>query len=164
MSLAQAGYKRGSGRESPSDLLVQLGPTLLVDLGLKSRSLPGEPPDLPLKSIKALIDTGAGGDCIDDDLAKRLNLPITDEGEISGVGGRHRALIYTARMYVPALDRLLFQPFTGVRLQDGDQWHGVILGRSFLRPYHLVYEGDTGRVEITAPAPKPDREPSPRDL
>lgn len=151
MSSTQAGFRSGSGGEGPADLLVRLGPTLLVDIGLKSRSVAGEAPDLPEKKVKALIDTGAGGDCIDDELARRLRLPIHDEGEISGVGGRHRAFIYTARIYVPSLDRLLFQPFTGVRLSEGEQWHRVILGRSFLRHYRLAYDGMTGQVEIESP-------------
>jgi hypothetical protein len=147
--LAQAGFKRGKNGSAPADLLVQLGPTLLVDIGLKSRAPPGQPPDLALKRVKALIDTGAGGDCIDDDLARSLGLPITDEGEISGIGGKHHAFIYTARLYVPQLDRLLFQPFTGVRLSEGEQWHRVIIGRAFLRSHRLTYQGDTGQVEIT---------------
>ena len=84
-----------------------------------------------------------------DELAQRLQLPIHDEGEISGVGGRHRAFIYTARIYIPQLDKLLFQPFTGVKLYEGEQWHRVILGRSFLRHYRLAYEGATGQVGIT---------------
>lgn len=148
MPSIQAGFKSGTASESPADLLVRIGPTIMVDIGLKSRASAGSRPDLPEKKVKALIDTGAGGDCIDDELAKRLNLPIHDEGEISGVGGRHRAFIYTARIYIPALDRLLFQPFTGVRLQEGEQWHRVILGRSFLRGYRMIYEGVTGRVEL----------------
>lgn len=148
MSSAQAGFKKGTAESTPADLLVRLGPTLLVDIGLKSRSASGERPDLPKKKVRALIDTGAGGDCIDDDLARDLGLPITDEGEISGVGGRHQAFIYLARLYVPTLNRLLFQPFTGVKLAQGEQWHGVILGRSFLRPYRLTYDGPSGRVEI----------------
>jgi len=123
---------------------------------LKSRAPAGDTPDLAEKKVKALIDTGAGGDCIDDALARRLNLPIHDEGEISGVGGRHRAYIYTARIYVPKLNRLLFQPFTGVKLHEGEQWHRVILGRSFLRNYKLVYDGITGEVEIN------DHDGSPR--
>lgn len=149
MHTVQAGFKQAPPGEAPADLLVKFGPTLRVDIGVKSRAPAGEPPDLPLKNIKALIDTGAGGECIDDDLAQQLGLPITEEGWISGVGGRHRAVIYTARIYVPALERLLFQRFTGVKLQEGDQWHRVILGRSFLRPYRMSYDGGTGQVELS---------------
>ena len=149
MHSIQAGFRSGRAGESPSDLLVRLGPTILVDIGLRSRSKAGERPNLAEKRVKALIDTGAGGDCIDDELAQRLQLPIHDEGEISGVGGRHRAFIYTARIYIPQLDKLLFQPFTGVKLYEGEQWHRVILGRSFLRHYRLAYEGATGQVGIT---------------
>jgi hypothetical protein len=151
MRSIQAGFKSGASGESPADLLVRLGPTILVDIGLKSRAPAGEAPDLPAKKVRALIDTGAGGDCIDDALAQRLHLPIHDEGEISGVGGRHRAFIYTARIYVPNLRKLLFQPFTGVKLEEGEQWHRVILGRSFLRHYQLAYDGLTGQVQITDP-------------
>lgn len=148
MSLAQAGFRKGAPGESTADLLAKLGPTVKVDIGLKGRMGPDGNPDLPLKGVRALIDTGAGGDCIDDDLAKSLGLPVTDEGEISGVGGRHHAFIYTARLWVPSLSRLLFQPFTGVKLTAGEQWHHVILGRGFLRPYRLVYDGRSGQVEI----------------
>lgn len=148
MPSTQAGFKSGKNGEAPADLLVRLGPTLLVDIGLKSRAPSGEAPDLPAKKIRALIDTGAGGDCIDDALAQHLGLPIHDEGEISGVGGRHRAFIYTARIYVPNLGKLLFQPFTGVKLAEGEQWRRVILGRAFLRHYQLAYDGHTGQVEI----------------
>lgn len=151
MPSVQAGFKSGKNGRTTADLLVSLGPTLLVDVGLKSRSSAGDKPDLPEKKVRALIDTGAGGDCIDDDLARALRLPVTDEGEISGVGGRHHAYIYTARVYVPGLDRLLFQPFTGVRLQAGDQWHKLILGRTFLRQHRLVYDGVAGQVEIQSP-------------
>ena len=149
MRSTQAGFKSGKGAASPADLLVQLGPTLKVDLGRRSRSPAGDRPDLDMRGVKALIDTGAGGDCIDEDLAVQLKLPVHDEGTISGVGGRHRAFIYTARLYIPSLDRLLFQPFTGVKLQQGDQWHGVILGRTFLRRYRLTYNGFDGSVDLS---------------
>lgn len=146
--MPQAGFKKGKAGEAPADLLVRLGPTLKVDIGLKGRQTVDGQPDLPMKGVRALIDTGAGGDCIDDDLARSLGLPVTDEGEISGVGGRHHAYIYTARIWVPHLNRLLFQPFTGVKLKQGEQWHQVILGRGFLRPYRLVYDGVSGQVEL----------------
>jgi hypothetical protein len=147
--MAQAGFKSGKDGATPGDLLERLGPTLLVDIGLKSRSIAGDQPDLPLKGVRALIDTGAGGDCIDDELARSLGLPMTDEGEISGIGGRQHAFIYTARIFVPQLNRLLFQPFTGVKLQEGQQWHRVILGRTFLRPFSMRYDGPTGVVDIS---------------
>lgn len=73
---------------------------------------------------------------------------MTDEGEISGVGGRHRAYVFTGRLYVPELDRLIFQPLTGVKLRQGAQFHEVILGRAFLREYRVIYDGATGAVEI----------------
>jgi predicted aspartyl protease len=148
MRTTQAGFKSGRGGEGPADLLERLGPTVLVDVGLKSRAAAGEPPDLPLKRVRALIDTGATGECIDEDLAQSLDLPISEQGWMSGVGGRHRTVIYTARIYVPSLERLLFQRFTGVKLAEGDQWHRVILGRRFLRLYRLNYDGGTGAVEI----------------
>lgn len=147
--MAQAGFKSGKDGATPGDLLERLGPTLLVDIGLKSRSVAGDQPDLPWKGVRALIDTGAGGDCIDDELARSLGLPITDEGEISGINGKQHAFIYTARLFVPQLNRLLFQPFTGVKLQEGAQWHRVILGRTFLRPFSMRYDGPTGVVDIS---------------
>lgn len=148
MRTIQAGFKSGKGGESAADLLERLGPTILVDIGRRSRATTGGTPDLPLKGVRALIDTGATGECIDDELAQALGLPVSEEGWMSGIGGRHRTVIYTARLYVPALDRMLFQRFTGVKLQDGGQWHRVILGRRFLRPYRLSYDGPTGAVEI----------------
>jgi hypothetical protein len=146
--MAQAGFKRGKGGKTAADLLAELGPTFRVDVGLKSRSMAGEKPDLTMKGVRALLDTGAGANCIDDELARSLGLPITDEGEVSGIGGKTLANIYTARLYIPDLDRLLFEPFAGVKLKEGAQWHRVILGRSFLRPYRMTYDATSGTVEI----------------
>ena len=149
MRTVPAGFKAGAGAETAADLLAKLGPTVRVDIGLRSRAPPGERPDLPAKRIRALIDTGAGADCIDEKLAERLRLPITGKTEISGIGGRHDAFIYTARLYVPELDRLVFQSFTGVKLEEGDQRHSVILGRTFMRPYRMIYDGRSGQVDIS---------------
>ena len=148
MRTAQAGFRRGRGTEGPADLLVKLGPTLRVDVGHRSRAAPDAPLNLAAKSVRALLDTGAGMDGIDETLARDLNLPVTDEVEVSGIGGRHRARLYLARLWIPGLDRLLFQPFAGVKLEEGDQWHRVILGRNFLRAYRVNYVGLTGEVEL----------------
>lgn len=104
-----------------------------------------------MKGEHALIDTGAGGDCIDDGLAKALKLPVVDEGEMSGVGGTHRAYIYLGRLYIPTMKVMLFQRFTGVKLSEGGQSHRVILGRPFLRNYRLTYDGTTGGVTLNPP-------------
>lgn len=149
MTTTSAGFRSGTNGLSATDLLVQFGPTLRVDIGRKSRSAFGETPDLACKGIKALIDTGAGGDCIDDRLARELGLPITDEGEFTGTSGRHHAFIYTARLYVPALKRMLFQPFAGVKLAEGGQFQRVLLGRTFLRQCRLIYDGRTGQVDVS---------------
>lgn len=149
MPRESVGFLPSRDGQSGADWLVEIGPTVHVDIGRRSRSAPGQPPDLDGKRIKALIDTGAGGDCIDETLATQLGLPITDSGMIGGVGGRHQASIYTARLYVPALKRLLFQRFTGVRLAEGAQPHRVLLGRTFLRHYRMTYDGPSGAVELS---------------
>ena len=151
MRSIEAGFSRGTSKESAADLLVRVGPTVRVDVGLRSRTPAGERPDLTEKRILALIDTGAGSECIDDTLAQELRLPVHDVGEIGGVGGRHTAFIYRARLYIPALEKLLFQPFTGVKLKESGQDHRVILGRSFLRTCRLTYDGASGAVEIVEP-------------
>lgn len=148
MRTALAGFDRGKAGRTAADLLAELGPTFRVDVGLKSRSTPGAKPDLPAKAVRALIDTGAGANCIDDQLARSLGLPITDEGEVSGIGGKTLANIYLARIYIPSLDRLLFERFAGAKLEEGGQWHHVILGRTFLRPYRMSYDATSGKVEI----------------
>lgn len=148
MRPAQAGFKSGKGGRTAADLLAELGPTFRVDIGLKSRSLPGAKPDLAAKGVRALLDTGAGANCIDDGLARSLGLPVTDEGEVSGVGGKTFVKIYTARIYIPDLDRLIFEPLAGARLNEGEQWHRIILGRPFLRPYRMIYDGTSGKVEV----------------
>lgn len=56
--LVQVGIRKGSGDNSRADIFVKVGPTLRVDIGLKSRSDFGERPDLPMKRVLALIDTG----------------------------------------------------------------------------------------------------------
>ena len=150
MRSAQAGFKDGKGK-SGADWLAEIGPTLRVDIGWKSRTLDAERPDLPAKQIHALVDTGAGANCIDEALAIRLGLPVTDEGETSGVHGVAKTTFYLARIYIPELDRLLFERLAGARLEGTGIPHRAILGRPFLRPYRVAYHGITGVVEIIEP-------------
>ena len=97
MRSTEAGFSRGLAGESAADLLLRVGPTVRLDVGIRSRAPAGATPDLLKKRVLALIDTGAGSECIDNALAEELRLPVHDTGEIGGVGGRHRTFIYRAR-------------------------------------------------------------------
>ena len=141
MRTTPAGFKAGSGADGPADLLERLGPTLLVDVGLKSRAAPGDTPDLPLKRVRALIDTGASGECIDDELARALKLPVSEHGRRRRAarcddGPQLRAIAGPAA--VPAICR---RETRGGRPMAS-------LGRAFLRRYRMNYDGQTGAVEI----------------
>ena len=147
MRQTPAGFKDGNG-ELAADLLVRLGPTVHFDIGLKPRSLIDGVPDLDLKRLRALVDTGAGDNCIDVGITARANLPVIDQRVASGIGGATRVNMFLGRMYIPSLSKLLFQSFAGVDLEAGGQWHQALLGRTFLRPYVLRYRGPTGEVVI----------------
>lgn len=107
-----------------------------------------EGPDLALKRLRALVDTGAGDSCIDTVIAGRARLLVIDQRVASGIGGATRVNMYLARLYIPSLKQMLFQSFAGVELEAGGQWHQALLGRTFLRPYVMRYVGLTGEVEI----------------
>ena len=147
MRRTQAGFKDGRGELAP-DLLVRLGPTLLVDVGLRARGVLDGVPDLEFKRVWALVDTGASDNCIDAALAGRAKLPVLDQQLAFGIGGATRVNMYMGRIYIPSLNQLLFQPFLGVDLASSDQRHLVLLGRTFLKPYTFTYRGLTGDVDI----------------
>ncbi len=70
---------------------------------------------------------------------------------MSGFHGKAPANFYLARVYIPDLDRLLFERFAGAKLEEGGLRHRVILGRPFLRRYRMDYDAISGRVEIIEP-------------
>lgn len=139
-----------SGRE----LLVQLGPTLIVDIGFDPNYDPAKasgPPTPGIKDVHALVDTGATESCIDSQLATSLNLPIIDRRPISGVGGKHEVNMHLAQVTVEPLKHVIYGPFAAVDLAAGGQQHGVLIGRTFLQHMTMVYEGPTGSVAIRRP-------------
>ena len=139
---------------SGSEILVNLGPTLLVDVGFDPSHDPvANPHGVPLPGIKgahALVDTGATECCIDSLLAVQLNLPLVNRRQISGVHGSHLANVYLAQVHVPSLGMTMNGAFSGVDLKAGGQVHSVLIGRTFLRHFKMIYEGKTGTVTITS--------------
>lgn len=87
---------------------MQFGPTLIVDIGFDPTvtSATQTLPNLAMKGVHALVDTGATTSCIDSGLAMQLNLPIIDQQKLSGVAGTHEVNMHLAHICVPALVRL----------------------------------------------------------
>lgn len=152
MRETDCGFNSTPGGAQGSDLLVSMGPTLLVDIGFdkewENNSEPAIVPTPRIKSVEALVDTGANDSCIDDLLAVQLNLPVIDEQEIAGVGGQLKVKIYLAQIHIPALKETIYGTFAGVRLAAGGQIHKALIGRTFLRGFIMIYDGITGSVII----------------
>lgn len=151
MPEAKCGFDDHQDNVGP-DLLVQLGPTLLVDIGFDPSfdpSVPNSKPTTQLQGNHALVDTGASESCIDAAVAAALNLPIVDRRMIAGVGGAHEVNLHLAQIYIPELNFTIWGRFAGVNLQAGGQPHVVLIGRTFLRHVTLHYDGKTGKVVIT---------------
>jgi predicted aspartyl protease len=152
MPEALCGFNDIPGGASGQDLLTAWGPTLIVDVGFEPSYKLGPPCTVPkpgMMGIDALVDTGAGESCIDNMLAGQLNLPIVDKRSISGVSGRQMVNMHLAQIHVPSLQFVIHGAFAGVDLAAGGQIHKVLIGRTFLQNFTMVYEGLTGSVKIS---------------
>jgi len=150
MARTKCGFENGP-QVSGQDLLVTWGPTLLVNIGFDPNfnpDLPGFIPTPGITDVQALVDTGAGESCIDSLLAAQLKLPVVDRVQISGVGGAHVVNVHLAQVHIPALGFTVYGPFAAVHLAEGAQVHSVLIGRTFLQHFTMVYEGRTGTVTI----------------
>lgn len=126
--------------------LIEKGPTIDVLLGIDGKNIPGFPDDIERVQLPALIDTGATGNAIDGMLAQSLRLPIVGTAAVSGVKGKHSHIVHLAQIYVPSLGHTIYGRFTAVDLLQGGQPHAVLLGRTFLENFSMVYIGQTGDV------------------
>jgi len=150
MPLFDATFLRPTG-ETDFASLLQYGPSIQVTVGhyVPQDTVASAP--APPETTWALIDTGAGESCIDSDLAKRLGLPIIDKMQISGANGTATHDVYLAHINIFGLEFSQYGRFAGVHLADGQQPHGVLLGRSFLQYVMLMYDGIRGQITISSP-------------
>jgi predicted aspartyl protease len=150
MTQVECGFDSHPGSQG-AQLLVQSGPTLLVDIGFDTSWDPasGTVPAPGTTGVKALVDTGASECCIDQLLAASLGLPIVDRTRISGVGGVHEVNVYMAQIYLPTLNVWHYGRFAGVDLKAGGQIHEALIGRALLQHFHMQYVGTTGAVTLT---------------
>ncbi|WP_040566083.1 aspartyl protease family protein [Magnetospirillum molischianum] len=98
--------------------------------------------------VPALLDTGAAESCIDDSLARSINLPIIDRVMVSGVGGATEVNVYLAHIVVPAIGYIQWGRFAGALLTNGGQVHRALIGRTLLRDVLVVYDGREGKVKL----------------
>jgi len=133
-------------------LLVQLGPSIWVSIGFDAGYNPtSNSPPLPgISNVEALIDTGADESCIDARLAAQLKLPIVDQRLVCGVTAIKSVNMHLAQIHVPTLKFTQYGMFAGVDLATSGQRHQALIGRTFLRHFKMVYEGNTGIVTISS--------------
>jgi hypothetical protein len=152
MPTVSCGFDDAPPGVSGCDLLTALGPTVLVDIGFDPNFVPGSGvfPNLAVKGLPALVDTGAGESCIDNILAAQLSLSVIDRRLISGVHGAKLTNMYLAQVHIPALPFTIWGAFAGVDLIAGGSPHRALIGRTFLARFTMVYSGITGKVTITS--------------
>lgn len=152
MAQAQCGFRSVEGGASGSDLLVLIGPTLLVDIGFDQeyKPRPSAKPRPGMSGVSALVDTGASESCIDNLVGHDLGLPVVDRRPIAGAHGSQLANIFLAQVHVPSLNFTIYGSFAGVDLAAGGQVHRALIGRSFLRRFKMIYEGVTGAVTLSS--------------
>ena len=124
---------------------------MTVEIGFDPNFRPGSgaPPDLPPERYHALVDTGALDSCIDSTLAIALRLPIVNRQQVAGVHGVGEVNAHLARIRVPELDITAYGRFAGVHLRAGGLPHNALIGRTFLRYFPMIYEGETGAVSLS---------------
>ena len=150
MSQLECGFDSSPGNQGVQ-ILMQTGPTILVDIGLDISwaATSGVAPVPGITGVKALVDTGASECCIDQILAANLKLPIVDQRTISGSKGAHMTNMYMAQLVIPGLQVWHYGVFAGVDLKAGGQIHEALIGRSLLQHFHMSYTGNTGAVTLT---------------
>jgi len=143
------------------EILIQRGPTIPVEIGFNPGLVHPDPATVQAavaavhasppasQLLDALIDTGAGDSCIDEDLATELQLPMVDQIETSGVHGQSKLNVYLGYIRIPSLSYVQYGRFTGARLHAGGQPHKALLGRTILQQMILVYDGRDGSVRLS---------------
>jgi predicted aspartyl protease len=125
------------------------GPSILVDIGFDPTWRAGKIPVPKDRDLVALVDTGAQECFIDCDLANHLQLPLVDRREVAGTLGKHEVDVYLAQIHIPSLDFTQYGKFAGAYLNRGGLQYEVLMGRTFLENFTLMYDGRSGRVTLT---------------
>lgn len=143
----------GSKVPAPPELLLQVrGPVIQVTVGLaqsvaQELAARGEIVPAPVAGW-AMIDTGASGTCIDEDLAQQMGLPVIDRQRIATPSHNSAEMnVYPASITITPIQHTInVDRAVGVSLDN----QGIIalIGRDFLAHCTLHYNGTTGTFTI----------------
>jgi predicted aspartyl protease len=152
MRSTKCGFHDLPGGALATDLLVQWGPTVVVNIGFdpNHKDTDTHPPVPGKTGLHALVDTGATESCIDSLLAAQLNLPVINRRMTAGAHGAKEVNVHLAQVYIPSLKYTIYGAFSGVDLRAGGQAHSALIGRTFLRQFKMIYDGPTGDVELSS--------------
>jgi hypothetical protein len=141
--------------------LAQVGPLIPGSWSRQSDELGREIRD------EFLLDTGAYGAMIDQEIAEALQLTLQGSREIHGIHGYGRLQQYLGRVSLPAIDSearrtvytVIIECVAVPGLRDKNREHGAdvigILGRMFLRNAFLAIDGVAGSIELKLDEPTP---------
>ena len=132
---------------SDSGLLATHGPILSVMAFAWTDDRKGR----TVRSLNALIDTGATRSVIDDAIAKSMGLPIIGTHRFRGVSGIDTGTVYLTTVLVSQLNHVIHEPLGGVDLSDAE--YQLLLGRDFLQHFVLIYDGRIGITIVSNDVP-----------
>lgn len=139
--------KDADGKEPPAELrglgLHQLGPMVQVTLSLTDDhrqvlSDSGEVLPAPVPGY-ALIDTGAGATCFDQEAAQKAKLTVAGSTHMASATGSEIVPVYTGQLKIAGFTNITAEAALGAKLEA----LGLIalIGRDVLANCILVYNG-----------------------
>lgn len=128
------------------------GPCVQVLIGLASsmvQTLTQNGQTVPVPQAgRALIDTGASITCIDDDLAKKLGLPVLDVVQMVSASHTTPANVYPVQIEVVGVG-ISVQVLRCMGAKLSQQGIAALIGRDFLVNGLLVYNGVVGAITLS---------------
>ncbi len=133
-------------------LLKSQGPRIDVILTnpIKARSLNELNSEYYSKTQEAtaLIDTGASVNCVDNLIARQLNLKVIDTRLMRSANTSGLTPIYLGQILIPKLNETILGEFYGADLSRSGQQHKSLLGTPFLSNFIFNYDGPKGLFHI----------------
>ncbi len=137
----------------PVVALQQRGPIIQVSVGLEqgmAKAITQQGKSVPAPRIGyALIDTGASLSCIDEQVAKDMQLPVVDVGQmVSASHTGHPCNLYPIHIaLVPT--PIVFNASRAMGANLAVQGCVAIIGRDILQSCTLFYNGAAGQITLS---------------